>query len=187
MQRFFSTIDAIDRFTHSLDSQTDTLRCHQCRAGGQLVSHGFVYKQRSQTITEPVGKRVLCSNRYGRTGCGHTFQLYIASEVPSLQYGATQLAVFIAALLANFSVTSAYRSAVGHAETRHAWRWLNRLMRRLMDYRCIVSTRTQSSFKSFSDRCRRLQLLLPTLATLFDAPIRCPCSDFHNKTQSRFI
>ena len=174
MQRFFSSIEAIDQFTQSLDSHSDSLHCHQCRASGQLVSHGFIFKQRSRLLSEPVGKRVLCSNRYGRTGCGRTFQLYLNSEVPFLQYGTAQLTVFIASLLANFSVTGAYHRAVGRTETRHAWRWLNRLMGRLMDYRCAVNRRTQPPLPSLGGRCRRLQLLLPTLATLFEPPVGCP-------------
>lgn len=187
MQRFFCSIEAIDQFTQSLDSHSDSLHCDLCRASGQLVSHGFVFKQRSRLLSEPVGKRVLCSNRYGRTGCGRTFQLYLSSEVPFLHYGAAQLTVFIVALLANFSVAGAYHRAVGRTESRHAWRWLDRLMVQLMDYRCTVNTRILPSLQSFRGRCRRLQLLLPTLATLFDTPTGCPCTDFQNNTQLRFI
>ena len=187
MQRFFSSIEAIDQFTQSLDGHSDSLQCHQCRASGQLVSHGFVFKQRSRRLSERVGKRVLCSNRYGRSGCGRTFQLYLDSEVPCLQYGAAQLTAFIVAILANLSVVRAYQCAVGCTETRHGWRWINRLMGRLMEYRCAVKTAILPALPTISSRCRRLQLLLPTLAALPTSAVRCPCSDFQHNTQSRFI
>jgi hypothetical protein len=33
-----------------------------------MVSHGFIYNQHASAEKEPVGKRVFCSNRHGRSG-----------------------------------------------------------------------------------------------------------------------
>lgn len=104
MQKFFKDIQAIDHFTRHLAIHCSQLPCQHCAQSDQFVSHGFIYKQRSQAVSEPVGKRIFCSNRYGHTGCGRTFQLYIADEMPSLHYGCTQVFVFISSLFINLSV-----------------------------------------------------------------------------------
>ena len=186
MQRFFTDFDAIDAFTLSLDYHQDKIECCHCSRNGQLVSHGIISKQRSIKVSEPVGKRVFCSNRYGRTGCGRTFQLYVASELPSFQYGAAPLVLFISLLLAHFTVSEAYQKATGQWDTRNAWRWINKLIRKLGDYRCFLNTRTQSAANTFSSRVRRYQILLPTLAQL-TAYDNGACSSYQLITQYPFI
>lgn len=185
MQKFFDNIASINAFTHSLDYRQDVLECEHCLKSDQFVSHGFIYKQRSSLIREPVGKRLLCSNRYGRSGCGRTFQLYIASEFPSLQYGAAVIFVFITALLSQPTIHEAYLKATGQLDARHAWRWMNKLMQRLGEYRCFLKTPAQSLIKRFTSQVRRVQILLPTLAQL----IACTghCSQYQLINQKPFI
>jgi hypothetical protein len=165
MKIVYDTLDALHQFSVSLDHHE--LTCTSCKARGQFVSHGFCYKQRSQTVREAVGKRLFCSKRSGRTGCGRTVQLYIASEVPTLQYGTTQLFVFITALLANFSITAAYHKAVGKLESRHAWRWFKKLMQQLIVYRGYLHREAHTEVEMFATQSRSRQLLLPTLKALF--------------------
>ena len=126
-----------------------------------------VYKQRSQSLREPVGKRIFCSNRYGRTGCGRTFQLYLATELPSHHYGTTQLFAFITALLANFSITAAYCKAIGKHAPRHAWRWFKKLTQQLMSYRNHLHRDAQTHSSLCTTQSRSKQILLPTLHALF--------------------
>jgi hypothetical protein len=79
MKIFFEDIHRIDQFT--MDLKADTfLQCPHCGAQGQLVSHGFVYKK-SQTYKKAVGKRLFCSNRHRKKGCGKTTRLYLAEEL----------------------------------------------------------------------------------------------------------
>ncbi len=101
MQRFFEDFESIQQFTHSLNYHQNQLECSHCLKCDQFISHGIVFKQRSIDVKEPVGKRLFCSNLYGRSGCGRTFQLYVASEIPSFQYGAAPLIIFLASLLAS--------------------------------------------------------------------------------------
>jgi len=187
MQRFFENIALIDSFTHSLDYHQDSLECEHCLKNGQLVSHGFIYKQRSWRVSEPIGKRLFCSNRYGRTGCGRTFQLYVASEFPSFQYGAAALLVFISSLLAHLSVSEAYQKATGQPDSRNAWRWINKLMRSLGNYRSFLKTRAKRTSNPFGFCVRRLQILLPTLARLAAYAEDCACSHYQLINQRPFI
>jgi len=119
MQRFYENFKSIDVFTLSLDVHQDKLECAHCLKNDQFVSHGVVYKQRSIHQSEKVGKRIFCSNRDGRSGCGRTFQLYVASEIPGCRYGAAQLLVFITSLLANLTITESYQQATGQFESTH--------------------------------------------------------------------
>jgi hypothetical protein len=187
MKQYFDDIEALDRYTLELDRYPNQRPCCHCTKNDQLVSHGYVYKQRSRSLREAVGKRILCSNRYGRSGCGRTFRLYLATEIPSLQYGAAQLFVFLSALLANLSVVAAYQQATGQNEARNAWRWLHRLDRRLLDYRRFLQTRLDGMSTSFTARTRRLQILLPTIRQLYAKLPGCPCAHYQRLTQSRFI
>jgi hypothetical protein len=165
MKIFYDTLDALHQFTFSLDQHA--LTCTSCSARGQFVSHGFCYKQQNSAATTTAGKRILCSQRSGRTGCGRTVQLYVASEVPKLRYGSTQLFAFITALLANLSITAAYCKAVGKSESRHAWRWFKKLMQQLIVYRGYLHREAHTEVEMFATQSRSRQLLLPTLKALF--------------------
>lgn len=167
MKRFYPDFESIQAFTHSLDYHQSELECTHCLKRDQFVSHGIIYKQRSSARGEKVGKRLFCSNRYGRSGCGRTFQLYIAAEVPAHRYGAAHLLAFIVALLAKVPISEAYHQATGQLEPRNAWRWLKRLMFKLSDYRSFLKYRKSELFHSFHSSNHSLQHLLPTLARLF--------------------
>lgn len=187
MQRFFNDFHALDRFSLSLDCLDETLQCPHCLKSNQLVSHGVIYKQRSINDREPVGKRIFCSNRYQHTGCGRTVALYAAQVIPAKQYGAAHLFVFLSSLLMNLTVAAAYRAATGQSQSRHAWRWLSQLLRRLTDFRCCLKERLSPLTTRFHVRSRRLQLLLPTLEKLFDQLPPCPCSRYQLECQAAFI
>lgn len=187
MQRFFEDFKSITQFTRSLDYNQDKLECAHCLKKDQFVSHGIVYKQRSMTLSQPVGKRIFCSNRYGRSGCGRTFQLYVADEFPSFQYGTAVLFIFIVSLLADLTVPDSYEKATGQSEARNAWRWLNRLIRRLTDYRHFLKVRLDSISTQFKTPVKRLQILLPTLKRLVADFLNDPCSSYQLIHQRAFI
>ena len=187
MQRFFNDFDALNRFTLSLDSLGEKLQCPHCSKSNQLVSHGLIYKQHSIHKRETVGKRVFCSNRHNRSGCGQTVQLYLKDVIPSLQYGTAQVFVFLSLLLKNLSVKAAYQSATGQIDSRNAWRWIRKLTRNLTDYRCALNLPFHSLTFNFNHRFQRLRLLLSTLKKLFSQLPNCPCSYYQLTHQHAFI
>ncbi len=187
MQKYFTDIESIDSFSLSLDYHQDVLHCAHCSRNDQFVSHGFVYKQRSQKVRQKVGKRLFCSNRDGRSGCGRTYRLYVAEALPCLQYGATHLFVFLLALISHATVQQAYEKATGTQEPRNAWRWLDKLQVKLVDYRCFLQRRANELSTQFRSRVRRLQILLPTVKRLFAVLDDCPCAHYQMHHQLRFI
>ena len=186
MKRFYEDYDSIHLFTLSLDYHRNGVACVHCLKNDQFVAHGIIRKQRSISQSEKVGKRIFCSNRYGRTGCGRTFQLYVANEIPSFRYGAAQLFIFITALLANLTIVESYQVATGQSETRNAWRWLNRLILKLCDYRSFLKVRVETGLYRCTVTLKRLRHLLPTLARLF-TPINNGCFDYQINQQQRFL
>lgn len=188
MKLFYPDFESIHRLTLSLDVHQNELQCAHCLKNDQFISHGIVYKQRSRTLAEKVGKRLFCSNRYGRQGCGRTVQLYVATEIPSLRYGAAQLFVFISALLAKLNIHEAYHHATGQFEPRNAWRWLKRLMFKLSDYRSFLRSRKTVFSKPdpLPSSSHSLQHLLPTFDRLFTSTHN-GCVDYQMARQRPFL
>lgn len=163
---FFDSLDALTRFMASLDCQSPCFACARCGRCDQFVRHDFVYKKGHHGKVQCVGKRLFCSNRNGRSGCGATLRLYLASRVPRLFHGAAALTAFVMALIAGLSIGDAYRKATLAGDPRNAYRWLDRLERKLIDFRAALARRIVLPAKAFALRTRRLQLLLPTIEAL---------------------
>ena len=187
MRTYFDSIDAIHRFTMELNYLQDSIKCKHCFKSNQFVSHGFVYKKQSNGEKVTVGKRVYCSNRHGKLGCGRTTRLYLASHIPTLQYTTSHLFTFIYALLSMASIQRAYREATKCDEPRNAYRWLHRLWKNLIDYRCFIQTYSKCLKDKYESRIRRLQILLPTFQALFLKLGQTPCAQFQKLTQRSFI
>ena len=187
MDKFYPDIESLDAFTLSLDSLGETIRCAHCHRSNQMISHGFIYKQHSSVEREPVGKRVLCSNRYGRSGCGRTQQLYVAHRFPFLRYGAAQLLIFLTSLLIGRHLEDAYEAATGQVDPRNAWRWLKRLSLNLTDFRCLLEARRGPMEAPVQLKNRRLSLLLSTLKPLLSLFPHNPCHHYQLLQQRAFI
>lgn len=188
MRQFFSDFDSLNRYSLSLRFSQNPVQCVHCLKNHHMVSHGVVYKQRSIEHQEPVGKRLLCSNRRGRNGCGRTVQLTLSARIPALHYGTVQLYAFLCAMLIGFSIPKAYLRATEQTQPRQAWRWLSKLTVYLPEYRRRLTSRTQASSNTFKTQSRRLMLLLPTFQHLFVALSSSDaCADFQLKFQQRFF
>jgi hypothetical protein len=168
MQIFWPNLNAMNQFTMELDSQPDSLQCPHCRQTGQFVSHGFVYRKQQCGDGVAVGKRVLCSGRYGRSGCCRTQRLYLDTGLPGLHYRTTCLMVFLVSLFADHSISAAYQKATGADSPRHAYRWLAKLEHRLTTYRRLIHPRPPVLNESCSSRSRYRRIVLPTLRALFN-------------------
>ena len=160
MLRFFSSLQRIEQHIASLNHH-HTTACPVCHQTQQWVSHGYLYKTSTQ---QQVGKRILCSRRYGKSGCGHSQSLYLACVIPQRRYPLSVLLAFVRALITGQTVEHAYFHAIGHAHSspRQAWRWLNRLWNNMGQWRCWLLT-VESTERTVQHRSRRLTLLLSTL------------------------
>lgn len=71
--------------------------CPHCKVVGALNRHGFLYgfddsSQRRKTVR---ARRVFCSNRQARPGCGRTFSVWLANKIRRLSLTTTGLWRFL--------------------------------------------------------------------------------------------
>jgi hypothetical protein len=132
---------------------------------GQLVSHGFVYKKHSGSKIA-VGKRIFCSNRQGKKGCGRTKRLYLNKDIPTLHYGTRHLLIFLTSLLSLMSIQKAYQEATGTCEARNASRWIGKLWMKFTQYRGLLKTDSGRAQQLGQFSTERFQRLLPTMDRL---------------------
>ena len=164
MTRFFSDLASLDRFTRELDFYADQLICPHCRQHHQFVSHGYIYQKQHQGEPIPVGRRIICSGRYGRGGCGRTVQLYLSHRIPQWHYGTETLTRFLLALFSGQAILHAYQSATACLDPRHVYRWLNKLLQKLPDYRERLMKPVASTTDEIpATKNHRLKCLLPAL------------------------
>lgn len=165
MQTFFSSLQSLESYTQSLVSLSDQDTCSFCCQPGQWVSHGFLYKQLSSSQRDIVGKRILCSNRFGKQGCGRTRSLYLAWIIPQHRYSLNVLLAFIVGLFSGATLTHAFHQAIGHDvfDPRQASRWLAALNKKLGWFRSQLPKNARDSVPMRHYRSPRLARLLPTL------------------------
>ena len=168
MQIYYPTLEAI----HEQTMQLDVTQCPYCEQIHQLISHGFIYKKQPGLGVDPeaVGKRVFCSNRNQRTGCGRTIQLYLNTTIRYLHHAGRTVMAFVLSLVAGVTIQNAYEQATGIAEPRHAYRWLNRLCAQLSTYRSLPHRPPlqQAALLSAANRPVRLVSLLSTVKGLLE-------------------
>lgn len=174
----------MDQASFSLNSLPPSdSACPHCGKSEHSVSHGYLYKQVSIDRREVVGKRILCSRRDGRSGCGRTRQWYLADVVPGRQYRLSVFIAFIRALLDGNAVEPAYLKAIGSsAQPRHAWRWLQSFLKQLPRWRTGLSLAAETL--TIQSRSSILNILLPTLKALSDK--LWPLSHVQTQSQQRF-
>lgn len=187
MKKFFHDLNSLNRFICDIDLHRYKLRCDKCSSGEYFVAHDYIYIKQHNHHKKIVGRRLFCSNRYGRKGCGTTFRLYLASVIPKLKYTASEVTCFLESLLDNKTVQSAYKKATRSEDPRNAYRWLNKLYRALVNFRGAITRLTYEAATRHKYRTTRFNQLLPTIQVLFKTTDYCSCERFQTLRQKRFI
>lgn len=186
MQIYYPNMAAMQQRTMELKNEP----CIHCGKIHQLVSHGFIYKK-NFTSTEPVavGKRTICSKRYGRTGCGRTMQLYLDSRVRYLHYAGCCVVVFVIFLMAGITISQAYQFVTGTADPRNAYRWLSKLSARFSVYRSHLHKPRLDEAENTPIRFvnSRRRLLASTFLALFDDFGSPLCGRYQQTLQTTFL
>jgi hypothetical protein len=86
--------------------------CPHCKVTGYLIRHGFLrgYDEASPKPHSPRARRIFCSNRNARLGCGHTFSIWRADKIRRLSLSTTTLWKFLQRAVAG-SLAAAIRAA----------------------------------------------------------------------------
>jgi hypothetical protein len=99
--------------------------CPHCKVVGTLIRHGCWrgFDENNRTQKTVRARRVFCSNRNARPGCGRTFSVWFADKIRRLSLTAGCLWRFLTGAVAG-SVLAACRAANCHLSDRslqHIW------------------------------------------------------------------
>ena len=96
--------------------------CPHCKVVGMLVRHGFLRgfdegSPRRQTVR---ARRVFCSNRHRRRGCGRTFSVWLADKVRRLSLTTRALGRFLKSAVAA-GIAAAIRAVADCRRSDRTW------------------------------------------------------------------
>ena len=153
------------------------LPCPHCGRAGNLVGHGFLrgYDERSsEKVTR--GRRILCSCRGRKRGCGKTVSTLLTCFVERCTALAATLWVLFSGLADGLSVERAAKEAKFPLDMRSAYRVAVRLKKQALTWRSWLSSRVAAP-KSVSVHPRaqlREHLTLAAGPRPFESPeFRC--------------
>ena len=108
MIRFYKTQAEFDIFYARLK----LCLCPHCKLSGFLILHDYLYGY-SEQDNSPIqrGRRIYCSNRNNKNGCGRTFCVLPASVLPKLRISAQCLWWFLDNVKNGFCLAQAFRAA----------------------------------------------------------------------------
>lgn len=131
---FKSSMEKVHSFTLSIRMYSEMV-CEICKAEGQFLPHGWLYKTDADGSLRKVGKRIICDRRRGGKGCGATVRVLVSTETYQIWAVTATLMLFISALTAGLSVLASYEKATQSPKSRNAWRWWQKLVHRMPDIR----------------------------------------------------
>jgi hypothetical protein len=92
------------------------MSCPHCRVTGMLIGHGLLrgYAERSSELVVR-GRRIFCSNRGRKSGCGRTFSVILSTVLSGFVVRTLTLFTFVQAVLTGLSRRAAWLSEVASA------------------------------------------------------------------------
>jgi hypothetical protein len=92
------------------------VRCPHCQQTGALIGHGVLrgYSERSSEVVVR-GRRVFCSNRARRPGCGRTFSVKLGTVLSGFLVRTLTLWRFASAVVSGLTRRTAWFGAAGRA------------------------------------------------------------------------
>lgn len=171
---------ALPRFAEDrveLDSLLDRLPllpCTHCGRCGNLIGHGFLqgYAERgsSQLIR---GRRILCSNRGKKRGCGRTVSTLLSLFIERCSIAAATLWALFCGLAGGSSVARAAKETNFPQTLRSAYRRGAALKRRSLAWRSWLSVRTPTPASTSTRPLQQLRAHLTSAlgARPFERPL----------------
>ena len=165
--------------------------CPHCRVVGTLIRHGFLYgfddsSPRQQTVR---ARRIFCSNRQARPGCGRTFSVWLADKIRRLSLTTGALWRFLQRA-AGAGILAAIRAAASPLSDRtwqRIWKRFNlgqSKIRTALSARCPPPELPPRSPPEPPQR-PAAQVLAHLQAAFPDA--RCPIAAFQHALRTFFV
>ena len=166
-------------------------RCPHCKVVGTLIRHGCLCGRDESSPRQDTlrARRIFCSNRNARPGCGRTFSIWLAHKVPRLSLTAGALWRFLHLAVAG-AVIAAGQAVCGRLSDR-TWQ---RIWQRFHQAQCHIRTALHrrcppppltDCLPENPARQPVSQVLAHLQAAFPDAP--CPIADFQQIMQTFFV
>jgi hypothetical protein len=122
LQRFY--LD--DQQWHAFAQQLKLTPCPHCHAVGALIRHGNLcgFDDSNPTQKTLRARRIFCSNRNARPGCGHTFSLWCADKIRRLSLTADALWRFLQHVVTLDCLAAAIRAVADCRRSDRTWQRL---------------------------------------------------------------
>jgi hypothetical protein len=161
--------------------------CPHCNVVGTLIRHGFLYGF-DETSTQRKtlrARRIFCSNRNARPGCGRTFSVWLADKIRQLSLTAHALWRFLRHAVAG-SITAAIH-ATNCQRSDRTWRRIwKRFNLRQCNLRTALSQRCQPPNLPADPPKRPTAQVLAHLQAAFPND-DCPIAAFQHLTHTFFL
>jgi hypothetical protein len=166
--------------------------CPHCKVIGTLIRHGCLYgydgsSTKRQTIR---ARRVFCSNRQARRGCGRTVSVWCADKIRRLSLSTTCLWRFLRRAVAA-SLVAASRAAAGYHRSDRTWQRLwqrfhlgQSQIRTALSQRC-PPPELSAPLPAQASRRPAAQVLAHLQAAFPDA--NCPIAAFQHTLRTFFV
>jgi len=184
-QRWFCRSDAE---WNAMAERLKQTPCPHCRAVGTLNRHGFLrgYDEGDSQRKTIRARRIFCSNRNARPGCGRTFSVWCADKIRRLSLTTRAVWRFLQSAVAG-SIAAAIRVV---ADCRRSGRTWQRIWKRFdlgqSKIRTALSARRPPpELPAEPSRRPAAQVLAHLQAAFPDAD--CPIAAFQQGTQTFFV
>jgi hypothetical protein len=161
--------------------------CPHCKVVGNLIRHGFLrgFDDSSPQRMTVRARRVFCSNRNARPGCGRTFSVWYADKIRRLGLTANTLWRFLQLAVVG-SIGAAIRSVNCHLGDRTLQRIWKRFDLGQSKIRTALSQRCSPPMLPAEPSQRPAAHVLAHLRTAF--PLAdCPIAAFQHTLRTFFI
>jgi len=124
-RRFVRDREALDQTLF----EAKQLACPSCRRTGMLIGHGLLMGYAEDTSDREVrGRRLLCSARFRRRGCGRTFSVLLATAIAGFVVRTKTLSRLLEAVVDGGCVKGAWEQLGEPLSLRSAYRLWTRLL-----------------------------------------------------------
>ena len=178
---FYRTADEWNAITERLKQ----LPCPHCKVVGALIRHGYLrgYDETSPQRKTVRARRLFCSNRYARRGCGRTVSVWLADKIRRLSLSADRLGRFLQRA-ATDGILAALRGNDGPLSDRTLLRLWRRFRHSQSKLRTALFARCPPPERLAAHR-PAAQLLAHLQAAFPDAP--CPIAAFQHSLRTFFV
>ena len=159
--------------------------CPHCKVVGALIRHGFLYgfDESSPQRKTLRARRIFCSNRNARPGCGRTFSVWLADKIRRLALTTAGLWRFLQIAVAD-GILAAIRAFDGHLSDRTLLRIWKRFHHAQSNIRTALLERCPPPELPAEHR-PEAQVLAHLLAAFPDP--HCPVTAFQHTLQTFFV